>query len=184
MQNGTSTSPQKKQKEAFGRAKSEKRKRVSSTTESDASEIIIQRKKMQKKKKKATPEMIVDPYAEDESIPKKINIATSSTEAETAKQAGPEQKHKEEAEEGMMQNPQESAIPLVATTKWETANKGPIPPTRVIERVRVPTKRYGIDLVQKTYKKKTELKLLKLLNCTQHCISVVILVTKLLSYLC
>ena len=48
-----------------------------------------------------------------------------------------------------MQKPQESAIPKVATTKWETANKGPSPPTRVIKRVRVPTKRYGIDLVQK-----------------------------------
>ena len=93
--------------------------------------------------------MVVDPYAEDESIPKIIDIATSSTEAETVKQAGPEQKHEEEAEEGMMQKPQESAIPIVATTKWETANKGPFPPTRVIERVRVPTKRYGIDLVQK-----------------------------------
>ena len=139
----------KEQKEAFGRAKSEKRKRVSSTTESDASEIIIQRKNAQKKKKKATPEMVVDPYAEDESIPKIIDMATSSTEAETVKQTGPEQKHKEEAEEGVMQKPQESAIPKVATTKWETANKGPIPPTRVIERVRVPTKRYGIDLVQK-----------------------------------
>ena len=126
---------------------------MSSTTESDASEIIIQRKKSQKKKK-ATPEMIVDPYAEDESIPKIIDIATSSTEAETAKQAGPEQKHREEAEEGMMQTPQESEIPIVATTKWETANKGPIPPTRVIERVRVPTKRYGIDLVQKDTRRK------------------------------
>ena len=82
----------KEQKEAFGRAKSTKRKRVSSTTESDASEIVIQRKKAQKKKKKATPEMLVDPYAEDESIPKIIDIATSSTEAETVKQAGPEQK--------------------------------------------------------------------------------------------
>ena len=138
----------KEQKEVFGRAKSEK-KRVLSTTESDGSEIIIQRKKTQKKKKKATPEMVVDPYAEDESIPKIIDIATSSTEAETTKQAGPEQKHKEEAGEGMMQKPQESAIPIVATTKWETANKEPVPPTRVIERVRVPTKRYGIDLVQK-----------------------------------
>ena len=122
---------------------------MSSTTESDASEIIIQRKKAQKKKKKATTEMVADPYAEDESIPKIFDIATSSTEAETVKQAGPEQKHKEEAEEGVMQKPQESAIPIVATTKWETANKGPIPPTRVIERVRVPTKRFGIDLVQK-----------------------------------
>ena len=92
--------------------------------------------------------MVVDPYAEDESRPKIIDIATSSTEAETAKQVGPEQKHKE-AEKGEMQKPQESAIPIVATAKWETANKGPIPPTRVIERVRVPTKRYGIDLVQK-----------------------------------
>ena len=122
---------------------------MSSTTESDASEIVIQRKKAQKRKKKAAPEMVVDPYAEDESIPKIIDIATSSTEVETVKQAGPEQKHKEEAKEGDMQKHQESAIPIVATTKWETANKGTIPPTRVIERVRVPTKRYGIDLVQK-----------------------------------
>ena len=93
--------------------------------------------------------MVVDPYAEDESRPKIIGIARSSTKAETAKQVWPEQKHKEEAQKGEMQKPQESAIPIIATAKWETTNKGPIPPTRVIERVRVPTKRYGKDLVQK-----------------------------------
>ena len=147
---------------------------------------MIQRKKAQKKKKKAAPETVVDPYAEDESRSKIIDIATSSTEAETAKQVGPEQKHKEEAEEMEMQKPQESAIPIVATTKWETANKGPIPPTRVIERVRVPTKRYGIDLVQKDIPEENWAETVKhkTFNLYSACNSVVILVTKLLSYPC
>ena len=109
---------------------------------------MLQRKKAQKKKKKTAPEMIVDSYVEEEPRPKIIDIATSSTEAETAKQAGPEQKHEEESAKGEMQKPQESAVPIIATAKWETANKGPVPPTRVMERVRLPTKRYEIDLVQ------------------------------------
>ena len=92
--------------------------------------------------------MVVDPYVEEEPRSKIIDIATSSTDAVTAKQAGPEQKHKEESEKVEVQKPQESAVPIMATAKWETANKGPILPTRVMERVRVPTKRYGIDLVQ------------------------------------
>ena len=118
----------KEQKEAFGHAKLEKRKRALSTTKSDSSEIVLKRKKAQKKKKKAAPEMVVDPYVEEEPMPKIIDIATSSTDSETAKQAGPEQKHQEESEKGEMQKPQESAVPIIATAKWETANKGPIPP--------------------------------------------------------
>ena len=68
--------------------------------------------------------MVVDPYVEEEPRSKIIDIATSSTDAETAKQAGPEQKHKEESEKVEMQKPQESVVPIMATAKWETANKG------------------------------------------------------------
>ena len=47
-----------------------------------------------------------------------------------------------------MRKPRENTVPIIATAKWEPESKRPTPPTRVIESVRVPTKRYGIDYVQ------------------------------------
>ena len=80
------------QKEAFVRAKSEKKRTLSTTRESDSSDNMIQRKNVQKKKKKQAPEIAIDLNAEEEPGPKVIEIETSSTEAEMGKQVGPDQK--------------------------------------------------------------------------------------------
>ena len=77
-------------------------------------------------KKKPSPEMIIDPHVEEEPTPRVIDIATSSTEAETVKQAGPDQKPKEESEKGEMQKPGESTAPIIATTKWEPSKSNAI----------------------------------------------------------
>ena len=76
-----------------------------------------------------------------------IVYITSSTEGDHIKNSSGSAKVGKEEKEGTEQNPEKGRIRFIATAKWE-AEKKPQTPTRVMERKRVPTKRYGIDLVQ------------------------------------
>ena len=59
---------------------------------------------------------------------------------------GPAVKIEKEEEQESEEAPGNSVIPIKATTRWEVERTWP---SRVLEYKRVPTKRYGIDMISK-----------------------------------
>ena len=74
--------------------------------------------------------------------------ASSSTEEDLNKKKGEEQRGTPDEMTGIVQNPEKTTCPIKATTKWELDKKPPETTKRSSERIRVPTKRYMIDLIQ------------------------------------
>ena len=60
--------------------------------------------------------------------------------------AGEDKKQWKCAKPQSVQTPQKAQLPVRATTSWEVNKKGP---TRTLQRKRVPTKRYGTDVITK-----------------------------------
>ena len=120
------------QREKFNRAEEKKRKRV--IYDSSSSEGAEEKRAQKKKKTKGqTPEMAIE--FEEVDSPQIIDIASSSVNSE--KQPAPEKAIKTE----MVQNPTIQPIEGKSATPGKT-------PKRALERKRVATKRFGIDVMQ------------------------------------
>ena len=141
----------KRQKAVIEKITKEKRQRDKPSS-SDSSQERPTHKKSKKNKKKAamtkgsTPDVAFEFDDEEERRPPVVEIS-SSTDGEIATNNISWAKADKDEKEGTEQNPVQSKIPIAATAKWEVEKK-PQPPTRVIERNRVATKKYGIDFVQ------------------------------------
>ena len=83
---------------------------------------------------------------EEEERPEIIDIATSSTDGGDEPTKGHAVKTENDKEQRIEEAPGNSTIPIKATTRWEVEKAGP---SRVLDRKRVPTKRYGIDMISK-----------------------------------
>ena len=138
----------------------QKKRQMAERSSSESSQDRPTRKKPQKGKKRAavakssTPKVAIEFDDEEEERPPAVEIEkppivdiSSSTEGDQIKNSSGSAKVGKEEKEGTEQNPEKRRIPITATATWEIEKK-PQTPTRVIERKRVPTKRYGIDLVQ------------------------------------
>ena len=102
-------------------------------------------KNMKKKINQKIQEIAFD--LENEERPEIIDIATSSTDGGDESTRGFEIKTETDKEQKNEEAPGNSANPINATIRWEVEKPGP---ARVLDRKRVPTKRYGIDLISKT----------------------------------
>ena len=108
------------------------------------------------RKKRAVQQAVAvsfEPDPEEEERPSILDIATSSTEHEARTSKPNEQlkaadQNNGDEKKGIEQNPREMTFPINATVKCEVKGTSPATPQRVLEKVRVPTKRYGIDFVQ------------------------------------
>ena len=74
--------------------------------------------------------------------------ASTSAEEETSRNREEEEKSIPDEKPEIAQNPGIASFPIKATAKWEREEKSPEATKRASERVRIPTKRYGIDLIQ------------------------------------
>ena len=151
----------KEQKAVIEKPAKEKRQR-GEWSSSESSQERPMRKKSQKNKKRAvvakdsTPTAVIALNNEEEERPPAVEVErppivdiTSSTEGDQQENSTGSEKVGKEEKEGNEQNPEKGRIPITATATWEIKNEQkPQTPTRVMERKKVPTKRYGIDLVQ------------------------------------
>ena len=124
---------------------------VKSSTSSSETEELLKRKPL-KKKSRQVPEQIAFDF-EEESRPPVIDISSTTTGAGEENSEGVKQEGQQARKEGTEQIPQTEQIPLKASTSLKVDRKGP---TRVLERRRVPTRRYGIDVISKVDDKKNE----------------------------
>ena len=76
-----------------------------------------------------------------------VDITATSTEEEISGKNGEEQRSAPDEKTGNAQNPEKATYPIKDTTKWEV-EKPKEPIKRTSERFRMPTKRYGIYLIQ------------------------------------
>ena len=105
-----------------------------------------------KKTNKKPQEIAFD--LENEQRPEAIDIATtSSTDGGDETTKGPAVKTENDKEQKNEEAPRNSTMPINATIRWEVEKAGP---ARVLDRKRVPTKRYGIDMISKTTADKRE----------------------------
>ena len=74
--------------------------------------------------------------------------ASTSTEEEPNRNKEEEKKSIPDEKSKIVRNPGIASIPIKATAKWEREEKPAEAAQRSSERVRIPTKRYGIDLIQ------------------------------------
>ena len=143
----------REQKEKFQKTnepekKKKKRAIIDSTSESESTENKMEKKKKQKKKPRLTVEVQID--NEEEMRPPVIDLtASTSTEEEPNRNKEEEKKSIPHEKPEIVQNPGIASFPIKATAKWEREEKPPEAAKRSSERVRIPTKRYGIDLIQK-----------------------------------
>ena len=141
----------REQKEKFQKTnKPEKKKKkkaiIESTSELEITENRTGKKKKQKKTKpRLRAEFEID--NEEEVRPPVIDLTSSiSTEEESNKNKGEEQKSTPDEKMEIVQNPEKVSCPIKTTAKWE--EKPPEAAKRSSETVRIPRKRYGIDLIQ------------------------------------
>ena len=128
--------------------KKKKRAIIETTSESDSTENRTERKKKQKKvNPRFTAEFEID--NDEEVRPPVIDLtASTSTEEDSNKKKGELQTGSLDEKTGIAQNPEKVSCPIKATAKWELDENPPEATKRLSERIRVPTKRYGIDLIQ------------------------------------
>ena len=102
------------------------------------------RRKVQKKKGESNASEIAFDLEREGRPP---NIELSSTATEEGEETRPRPITKEENDEtrGKMKSPTNMKVPVKASSSWEWQKNGP---TRVLERKRVPTRRYGIDVMK------------------------------------
>ena len=74
--------------------------------------------------------------------------ASTSPEEEPNRNKEEEKKSIPDEKPEIVQNPGIASFPIKTTAKWEPEEKPPEAAKRSSERVRIPTKRYGIDLIQ------------------------------------
>ena len=130
----------KEQRKIIG---TQKRKRVVLDTSSNDEELTKEAN-TKKKTNQKTQEIAFD--LENEQRPKIIDIATSSTDGGDESTKGFEVKTENDKEQKNEEAPGNITNPINATIRWEVEKAGP---ARVLGRKRVPTKRYGIDLISK-----------------------------------
>ena len=75
-------------------------------------------------------------------------VCDSSIRDEVSGKKGEEQRCAPDEKTGNAQNPEKATCPIKATTKWEVEEKPKQPTKTTSKRVRMPKKRYGIDLIQ------------------------------------
>ena len=134
------------QKTLFGTEENHRRpekKRVVLDTSSNDEEQI---KKSNTRKKANQKPQEIEFDLEEEQRPEIIDIATSSTDGVDHLMEGPAVKIEKEEEQESEEAPGNSAIGFKVTIRWEVERTGP---SRVLENKRVPTKRYGIDMISK-----------------------------------
>ena len=110
--------------------------------------------KAQKKRKSNAPEIAFDLEREDR--PTIIEISSTATDDKEETRPGPVTKEETGETRGKTQSPSNVNITIKASTSWEVKDKER---KRVLERKRVPTQRYGIDVMKVTkIGEQTELK--------------------------
>ena len=113
------------------------------TSSSDSESQPAVRRKASKKRKDSAPEIAFDFERDDRSSI--IEISSNTTDDKEEASRGPVTKEENDETRGKTQIPPNVNIPIKASTSWEVKDKGP---KRVLERKRVPTQRYGIDVMK------------------------------------
>ena len=118
------------------------------TSDSDSNGGKANRKKPQKKRAVQQAQAVsFEPDPEKVARPSIVDIAASSSEQEASTSSpneqlkAPDQNNSGDEKKGIKQNPKEMTFPINASAKWEVEGKPTATPKRVLERVRVPTKR-------------------------------------------
>ena len=132
------------QKNQLDNKKNKRKAKLAETTSSSDSEPQpTVRRKTPKKKKDSAPEIGFDFEKDDR--PSIIEISSNTTRDEEEANRGPVTKEENDETRGKTQIPPIVNAPIKASTSWEVEDKEP---KRVLERKRVPTQRYGIDVVK------------------------------------
>ena len=132
------------QKGKLDNKKNQRRVILAETTSSSDSESQPVRRKAQKKKSNA-PEIAFDLERKDR--PPIIEISSTATDDKDETRPGPVTKEETDETRENAKTPSNVNIPIKASTSWEVKDKEP---KRVLERQRVPTQRYGIDVMNVT----------------------------------
>ena len=139
----------KEQKDRVEKSGNRRATVIESTTSSSENEQPP-KKKTKKKKSRQVPEMAFDL---EEIRPQVEEISSTSTRVGEEKESGVKQEVEKTNSSGNEQINQNAQVPVRATTSWEVNRKGT---TRTLEKRRVPTKRYGIDIITKAKNMKNE----------------------------
>ena len=134
------------QKPRLEKRKENRRAILSDTTSSSDSEAQPKKRKAQVKKgENNNSEIAFD--LERESRPTLIEISSTATEQVEGKEPGPVTKEENGDTGGKTQSPKKVKVPINASTLWEVQKNGP---ARKLDCKRVPTRRYGIDVLKRT----------------------------------
>ena len=120
-----------------------KAKMAETTSSSDSEPQPAVRRKAPKKRKDSAPEIAFDFETDDR--PSIIEIISNTTDDKEEASRGLVTKGENDETRGKTQIPPNVNIPIKASTSREVKDKEP---KRVLERKRVPTQRYGIDVMK------------------------------------